>query len=139
MPLIQIPEDLPMDNGMLFEHFLSPDTKVSRKKREFLGQIDVLIQSEQKHIIDAQKDLREACENYLDEIRYVFKRKIGIFAADELFGSAIHFAVGQIASGSSLNLDETIATAAPTPALALKLQDSLLNMSREILIGKIPV
>lgn len=135
VPLIQVPDDLPLDNGEFFLPFLYPDTEVGRAKLEFLDQLQTLVQGGESDAVDAKRDLLDAAEAYVARLESMFAAKIGKTASEEFFEHAIYFAVGQVA-GLGPSADQTIATAAPNVGLALTLQSASMNQSRQFLMGK---
>ena len=135
IPLIQIPDNLPFDNGDLFRPFLDPTHPVSQAKFTYLQKLKLVLGPDPQGLSDAKKDVVAATDEYLNRIIELLQINFGKSVKSEL-GSSIFFARGVVDRQQGGSADEVIATAAPTGGLAITLQATAMSQSRQFLIER---
>ena len=133
IPLIQVPENLPMDQGDLFLPFLDPAGAIALAKLDYLEQLRRILATDATRLAELRRDVNEATEQYLARIREHFEQKIGPFSTELEFDASILIARGHIAGSE---YDRVIAAAAPTAGLAIELRHQATNLSRQMLIER---
>ncbi|MEM9840787.1 MAG: hypothetical protein AAF830_16765 [Pseudomonadota bacterium] len=134
IPLIQLPENLPMDEGTLFWPFTDPSSEVSVAKRQYLEALDRLLAENAGGIDDLRRDVRDATDLYLDRISTIFATESAALSFDIKLEAGVTFAAGRLTSGVADR--DAVATAAPTAGLALKIQASASSQAREVLVDR---
>lgn len=136
LPLIRLPEELPLDNGEIFWPFTDATSNVSVAKHEYLSALDRLLSENALRLDELRADVQEATDQYIDRIQTIFSDEYGRIVMDIDLKSSVTFATGRLlgtAQGPGL---DAVATAAPTAGLALKLQAAGTMQSREFLVER---
>jgi hypothetical protein len=79
IPILSIPEKFPIQNGLAFDKLLDPQSKLSRAKHHFLGQVDSLFATgNNSPISERKRELKEATEEYRRYLTEHFSDFIGL-------------------------------------------------------------
>jgi len=130
IPLVRVPDELPLDEGELFWPFTDPSSEVARAKRDYLTSLDRLLEENATRIGELSADVREATAIYLDRLKSMFRGQIGEILFDIEGEAALSFSTGLLDRG------DAVATAAPTAGLAVKLQAARTSQTREFLVER---
>lgn len=111
IPLLALPDNLPLDSGEVFYPFLDPASKVSKAKIEYLQALADLFSGPESKLDDLKRDVKEATRTY-------FGRILALFGAPRSELERLSFLAG------FTNVDKregASVVGSPSPALSLAL------------------
>ncbi|MEO0720018.1 MAG: hypothetical protein AAFZ06_14235 [Pseudomonadota bacterium] len=132
IPLIRVPEEIPLDEGEMFWPFADPASEVSTAKRDYLDALDRLLGENVRDLDGLAAEVKDATDRYIDRLRGLFRERFGDIAFEIEAEAGVTFATGALAGGA----DDAVATAAPTAGLAIKLQAARMAQSRDFLVER---
>lgn len=133
VPLIEVPDDLPFEQGDTFRPFLDHSTRIGAAKIEYLNALRSLLAPNARDLENLEKDVREATKLYLDRMQEVFGHSAFKASTD----AGVTFARGLLPASKKGEANEgLVAAAAPIGGLAVQLQATATAESREFLVER---
>lgn len=127
LPVMWLPRNFPLDHGDLFLPLITPGYDAFEAKRSYLVALESAVRQSRRNAAHGRQQLAEATARYQTALIDVLAPRFGRLDIQQAFDDSFMVAFGSMGSKVS---------AAPTPGLAITIQDEATRRGRQFLVEK---